>query len=120
MDWKLVESALAGKGVEGKIFCGFETLVRARKSLAALHAATSPIVSVASNNKILLITRKHASGTVVQIYNLSEETQVFNTSEIGQGIYREHISGRIMNFEGLIKVPPYAYWWLVQDGVKNA
>jgi amylosucrase len=114
MDWKHVESALAGKGVEGKIFSGFETLVRARKSLAALHAATSPIVSVASNHKILLITRKHASGTVVQIYNLSEETQVFNTSEIGQGIYREHISGRIMNFEGLIKVPPYAYWWLIQ------
>ena len=115
MDWKAVESARAGKGTESKILAGFERLIHARKGLASLHAATSTEVFVPDNSKILIFKRKHAAGTVAQVYNLSEDIQVFDSWGVAYGNLHEHISGKKMHFNGEVKVPPYAYWWLTEE-----
>ena len=114
MDWSLAKSAEKGKGVEGQVDKAIRSLITARKSLASLHAATSTEVFTTNNPSVIIFRRKHASGNLVQVYNLSENTQRVSMHGIASGNLLEVISGEHLHIYEEIEVPAYAAWWLQQ------
>lgn len=114
MDWSLAKSAEKGKGVEGQVDKAIRSLISARKSLASLHAATPTEVFTTNNPSVIIFRREHASGNLVQIYNLSENTQRVSMHGIASGNLLEVISGEHLHIYEEIDVPAYAAWWLQQ------
>lgn len=114
MDWSLAKSAEKGKGVEGQVDKAIRSLITARKSLASLHAATSTEVFTTNNPSVIIFRRRHASGNLVQVYNLSENIQRASMHGIASGKLLEVISGEHLHIYEEIEVPAYAAWWLQQ------
>jgi len=114
MDWSLAKSAEKGKGVEGQVDKAIRSLISARKSLASLHAATSTEVFTTNNPSVIIFRRRHASGNLVQVYNLSENIQRVSMHGIASGKLLEVISGEHLHIYEEIEVPAYAAWWLQQ------
>ena len=114
MDWSLAKSAEKGKGVEGQVDKAIRSLITARKSLASLHAATSTEVFATNNPSVIIFRRRHASGNLVQVYNLSENIQRVSMHGIASGKLLEVISGEHLHIYEEIEVPAYAAWWLQQ------
>jgi amylosucrase len=112
MDWELVQSAQNGDGVAGRVFTAISALINARKKLNSIHASVTAETDTQNDGAILLIRRKHAAGTLTQIYNLTEKTQYLDTFNVAFGDRIEAISGRKMHFAGQVAVPPYAAWWI--------
>jgi amylosucrase len=114
MDWSLAKSAEKGKGVEGQVDKAIRSLITARKSLTSLHAATSTEVFTTNNASVIIFRRRHASGNLVQVYNLSENIQRVSMHGIASGKLLEVISGEHLHIYEEIEVPAYAAWWLQQ------
>ena len=114
MDWSLAKSAEKGRGVEGAINKSIRSLIRARKSLPSLHAATTTEVFTTNNPAVVIFRRKHAAGTLIQIYNLSEQAQKVSMHTIASGNLFEVISGEYLHIYEEMTVPAYAAWWLQQ------
>lgn len=114
MDWSLAKSAEKGKGVEGQVDKAIRSLITARKSLTSLHAATSTEVFTTNNASVIIFRRRHASGNLVQVYNLSENIQRASMHGIASGKLLEVISGEHLHIYEEIEVPAYAAWWLQQ------
>lgn len=112
MDWSLVKSAAKGKGVEGKVDAAIRSLITARKSLASLHAATPTEVFTTNNPAVIIFRRRHASGDLIQIYNLSESSQKVSMRSIASGKLLEVISGEYLHIYEEMIIPAYAAWWL--------
>ena len=111
MNWKLAESAMKGKGLEGEIYKRFSWLICARKSLPSLHAATSTEVFTTNNPSVLVFRRKHAAGTLIELFNLSEDNQISKLDFLPQKTLREAISGTDIAIKEAMSIPPYATWW---------
>lgn len=114
MDWSLVKSAEKGRGVEGEINKAIRSLIRARKLMPSLHAATSTEVFTTNNPAVIIFRRKHAAGNLIQIYNLSERAQKVSMHMIASGNLLEVISGERLHIYEEMTVPAYAAWWLQQ------
>jgi hypothetical protein len=59
--------------------------------------------------------RRHAAGSIVEVFNLSENAQAFGTSALWplSGPYmHEHISGQDIAFHDQSVIPAYGVWWL--------
>jgi amylosucrase len=112
MDWSLVKSAAKGKGVEGKVDAAIRSLITARKSLASLHAATPTEVFTTNNPAVIIFRRRHASGDLIQLYNLSESSQKVSMRSIASGKLLEVISGEYLHIYEEMIIPAYAAWWL--------
>lgn len=112
MDWSLAKSAAKGIGVEGQVNQAIRSLIAARKSLPSLHASSSTEVFTANNPSVVIFRRKHASGNLVQVYNLSENTQRVSMHGIASGNIREVITGEYLHIYEDMQIPPYAVWWL--------
>ena len=115
MDWDRVKRARNKEGVEGAIFAAFKSLIKARQRLGSLHAATGAEVSTLADGSVLVIRRKHASGDLIQIYNLSESTHYIERGSLLQANMYEHISAQEMHFEHTVAVAPYSSWWLTSQ-----
>ena len=115
MNWDLVKRARNKEGVEGAIFSAFKSLIKARQRLGSLHAATTSEVSTLAGGSVLVINRKHASGDLIQIYNLSESTHYIERNSLLQPHMYEHISAQEMHFDQTVAVPPYSSWWLTSQ-----
>jgi hypothetical protein len=64
---------------------------------------------------VLVFRRRHAAGTILEVYNLSEEPQRFGTSALWPlaGPYlHEHISDEDFPFHDEAVIPAYGAWWL--------
>lgn len=114
MDWSLAKSAEKGRGVEGEVNREIRALISARKSLASLHASVTSEVFTTNNPAVLVFARRHASGNLVQIYNLSESPQKVSMHGIASGKLRDAITGEFLHIYEEMVIPPYAAWWLEQ------
>ena len=114
MDWTVADGhALAG-GVSDRMFRVIRGLVDARKSLPALHASVATDVFATDNPAVLVFRRRHAAGSIVQVYNLSENPQDFDTEVLWplQSPLLDHLSGQTLDVLPTLTVPPYGAWWL--------
>jgi amylosucrase len=114
MDWSLAKSAEKGRGVESQVDKAIRSLISARKSLASLHASTPTEVFTTNNPAVVIFRRKHASGNLIQVYNLSENIQRISMHAIASGNLLEVISGERLHIYEDMQIPAYAAWWLQQ------
>jgi amylosucrase len=115
MDWSLAEGHVAEAGVADRVFSAIVNLIRARRSLPALHASVGTEAFTTENPAVLVFRRRHAAGTIVQVYNLSESHQALPTSALwpltGE-LVDEHLTGIRVPTTFPPVLPPYAAWWL--------
>lgn len=117
MPWAVAARRVDPGSVEGRIFNGIRHLVATRGSLAALHAAVETVVHETGNASVLAAVRRHAAGTVVALYNLSEHAQVIDTSAVTRhalaGTVVQRLSGAAVDLtRPTLALPAYAAWWL--------
>jgi amylosucrase len=89
-----------------------------RRSLPALHASVGTDVFTSSNPAVLVFRRRHAAGTIVQVYNLSESPQWFDAAALwplGGGPLLEHLSGDALDVTPRMTIPAYGAWWLTSS-----
>ncbi|MEZ5089633.1 MAG: amylosucrase [Micropruina sp.] len=117
MDWAAVEAAendLASPA--GRILAGLKHTVGVRKRLPQLHASIETRVLPSPDSRVLVLTRDHPEGVLVEIYNFSEdavELPVYTLrSRLGETAV-ERISGYDYSLvpETLL-VRPYQPLWL--------
>lgn len=68
--------------VPGRALAAFRRLAQARASLPALHAATTTVVDVPGDPAVIVFSRRHAAGTVVEVYNVADGPRRIPLSEI--------------------------------------
>ncbi len=115
MDWSLAEERRSTGGVADRVFQAITRLVAARRGLPALHASVSTEVVVGDDPAVLVFRRRHAAGSIVQAYNLSESTRVLwpgLLAPLPAGHLLEHVSGEVIDLSLPVVLPPYAAWWL--------
>ncbi len=113
MDWSLDVDA-AGS-VAQRILVAIRRLVHTRRSLASLHAAVSTECTTGSNPAIVVFRRRHAAGSIVQVYNLSESPQDVEAALLqpltGSRLL-EHLTGDLVDASAPLRIPAYGAWWL--------
>jgi amylosucrase len=115
MDWSLATGHAQRGGVADRVFQAIHRLIEARRDMPALHASVTTEASVTEDPAVLIFRRRHAAGSVVQVYNLSESTRVLWPGAIEPltaGPLREHVSGEVVDLSRPVTLPPYAAWWL--------
>ena len=118
MDWSLADGHAAAGGVADRVFDAISRLITARTGLPALHASVATEASTAEDPAVLLFRRRHAAGSVVQVYNLSEQTRVLWPGALWPlpaGPLLEHVSGEVLDISRPVVLPPYAAWWLTSQ-----
>jgi amylosucrase len=86
-----------------------------RKTLPALHASVSTEVVTTSNPAVLVFRRRHAAGSIVEVYNLSEQPQAFGTAALWPltgPFMHDHLSNQDFAFHDESVIPAYGTWWL--------
>jgi amylosucrase len=93
-------------------------LVRTRVSLAALHASVATTVQVPGDPAIVLFVRRHAAGTLVQAYNVSErEVRLprWDLARLGIDEPWDHLAGAPAPLDDeFVPLAPYAAAWFGQ------
>ncbi len=110
MDWSTERSATAER-----VLASIRRLIGARRSLASLHASVATTCSTTENPAVVVFTRRHAAGTIVQIYNVSATEQIFDSGSLGPLTGHsliEQISGEPIITRDTMTIPAYAAWWL--------
>jgi amylosucrase len=115
MDWRLADGHADSGGVSDRMFRVIRRLVEARKAMPALHASVATDVFTTDNPTVLVFRRRHAAGSVVQIYNLSETVQFFDGGVLwpltGDVLF-DHVTGAEIQATPRMAIPPYGAWWL--------
>lgn len=115
MDWTVADAGDAAEGSAGRVFARIRRLIEVRRALPALHASVTTEALVASNPAVLVFRRRHAAGSIVQAYNLSEHPQAFDAAALWplvSGALAERIGGTSVAWAPEVVLPPYAAWWL--------
>lgn len=119
MDWMAAERARDDRtSPAGQVNAGLRHLIGVRKSLPQLHASIESRVLPSPDPRILLLTRDHPIGTMIEVYNFSEDLVDLPTyllrDRLGRSA-REAISGYTWSLEpGTLAIRPYQALWLVQ------
>jgi len=115
MNWHLVDGTSRASIVSDRVFAAVTRLIEARKHLPALHASVATDAFTTSNPAVLVFRRRHAAGSIVEVYNLSESPQSFETAALWPltGPYvHDHLSGEDIAMHDQSTIPPYGAWWL--------
>ena len=116
MDWARAERRGDPTTVEGRMFAGLRALIEARRKLPHLHAGLESRVRVSPNERVLMLTREHPVGRLVQVYNFSEEPQELPASVFapyGWPVGVDRITGqRVPLAVDSVMLLPYARLWL--------
>ena len=115
MDWSLADGHAERGGIADRVFTALSGLIRARQGLPALHASVATEAAVTDDPAVLVFRRRHAAGSIVQVYNLSESTRVLwpgAVAPLPAGPLLEHVSGEVIDLSTPTVLPPYATWWL--------
>ncbi len=106
---------------EGKVFHGLAHLAKVRRTLPQLHASAEPVVLEGTDDGVLAVLRRHPSGPMMGLYNVSGSWRPFPVQRLhAAGIAAPHeaLSGHavVTGDDGLAFLAPYAAWWVVDAG----
>lgn len=74
MDWDAVAAAAADPGTPGgRILAGLKHTIGVRHRLPHLHASIESRVLPSPDSRVLLLTRDHPEGMLIEVYNFSED-----------------------------------------------
>jgi len=116
MDWARAEKRKEQGTLEARLFTGVRGIVEARRRTPQLHAAYQTEV-LDLQPTLLGYARPHPLGTLLAVYNFTEQTQFLPVGALGAHAFTEatdRLSGRTVTPQGgLLELPPYARLWLV-------
>lgn len=100
-----------------RVFDGIAHIARVRKGLPMLHSEAPVRVLTDSDDGLLVLQRRHPSGTFVGVFNVTADTRPLARAvlfELGLTDPREVLSGHdLVDRDGTLWVPPYAAWWTI-------
>lgn len=100
-----------------RVFDGIAHIARVRKGLPMLHSEAPVRVVTDSDDGLLVLQRRHPSGTFVGVFNVTADTRPLARAvlfELGLTDPREVLSGHdLVDRDGTLWVPPYAAWWTI-------
>lgn len=120
LDWTVAESRDDLRTETGKVFHGMSHLASVRKSLPQLHAsADAEVLDEGIDRGIFAVARRHASGPMLGLYNVTQDWRPFPWSEIQRLGFtqpvnalgnRHSVSG---GDDGYVWLAPFSAWWVV-------
>jgi amylosucrase len=118
LDWSRVAARDDLRTVPGRVFSGLRHLAAVRAGLPQLHAAADTEVLRDTDDGVLAVVRRHASGAFVGLYNVTEQARSFELHrlhDLGLTVPYDALGGRLVPIGamGLLWLPPYAAWWVV-------
>ncbi len=104
---------------EGRVFSGLAHLARVRAGLPQLHASAPVEVLTDTDDGILAVVRRHPSGVLVGLYNVTAAPRPFPVARLhalGLAAPRDALADHPVTTggDGLAWLPPYAAWWVVE------
>ena len=101
-----------------RVFDGIARIARVRGPLPMLHAEAPVDVPTDVDDGLLVVRRRHPSGTLVGLFNVTGDHRRFPHSTLialGLRTPREVLSDHVlvMDDDGSVWLPPYAAWWIV-------
>nr|WP_036565086.1 alpha-amylase family protein [Nocardioides halotolerans] len=118
LDWGLASARDDRSTLAGRVFSGLAHLARVRAGLPQLHASADTIVLPDTDDGVLAVVRRHASGPMVGLYNVSAERRPFHLHRLraeGLAAPYDALSGQVLEAggDGVLWLPAYAAWWVV-------
>ena len=117
MDWDAAARRLEPGSVEARVFAGTQNIIRARKRTPQFHASYANDIVDSGNPHLFAHSRSHPLGTLVAIYNFSEEQQwVPKHFLFEQGLDGafDVLEQKFVTFSGDgLLLAPYARLWLI-------
>ena len=117
MDWDAVAAAADDPGTPGgRVLAGLKHTIGVRRRLPHLHASIESRVLPSPDSRVLLLTRHHPEGMLIEVYNFSEDVVDLPTyllrSRLGDTAV-EQIGGYDYSLDPeTIRVRPYQPLWL--------
>ncbi|MBZ5732888.1 alpha-amylase family protein [Nocardioides sp. TRM66260-LWL] len=106
-----------------RAFAGLAHLARVRASLPQLHGSVTPQVLLDTDDGLLVLVRRHPSGALVAVYNVTAEARPLSLPRLEHllpgapsSVLHDALSGHgvTAGADGIVHVPPYAAWWVVR------
>ncbi|GGJ65791.1 alpha-amlyase [Deinococcus aquiradiocola] len=115
MDWTRAERRSDPGTPEGRMYAGLQALIRARQRLPHLHASVESEVFRSPNPAVLFLARRHPLGTLLALYNFSDEAQSFPAAALTPHFARarDEITGAPVDLGRDVTLAPYGRLWLV-------
>ncbi len=117
MNWDAVAAAAADPGTPGgRILAGLQHTIGVRRGLPHLHASIESRVLPSPDSRVLLLTRDHPEGMLIEVYNFSEDAVELPTyllrDRLGDTAV-ERIGGYDYSLDPeTIRIRPYQPLWL--------
>ena len=117
MDWDAVAASEADPSIPGgRILSGLRHTIGVRRRLPQLHASIESRVLPSPDSRVLLLTRDHPEGMLIEAYNFSEDVVELPTyvlrDRLGD-IAIEQISGYDYSLApATLRIRPYQPLWL--------
>ncbi|MDP9639752.1 amylosucrase [Rhodococcus cercidiphylli] len=121
---RVTDADRAGRFQQGsdaqRVFDGIARIAKVRSGLPMLHAEAPVDVQTESDDGLLVVRRRHPSGTLVGLYNVTSEHRPFPHAqliELGIPAPTEVLSQHDLAVDdnGSVWLPPYAAWWIVDS-----
>ncbi len=116
MNWDLAAARHQPGTLQARVYDSIKRLGDVRRTLPCLHAAVESRAIETSSRSVLVLARAHASGDLVQVYNVSPEWQRIPRHVLGSlkdRDLREELSGAVYEFvDDELVLAPYAALWL--------
>ncbi len=123
MDWALAEDVQAHPDTpSGRVNAGLRHRIAVRKTLPHLHASIESRVITSPDPRVLVLRRDHPLGTMLELYNFSEERVVLPAytlrSHLGEDAH-DALSGSAFHLtRPTLTLDPYRALWLTAAEVK--
>jgi amylosucrase len=121
---RVTDADRAGRFQQGsdaqRVFDGIARIAKVRSGLPMLHAEAPVDVQTESDDGLLVVRRRHPSGTLVGLYNVTSQHRPFRHAqliELGIPAPTEVLSQHDLAVDenGSVWLPPYAAWWIVDS-----
>ncbi|MDJ0392285.1 alpha-amylase family protein [Rhodococcus sp. G-MC3] len=100
-----------------RVFDGIARIARVRKGLPMLHSEAPVQVLTDTDDGLLVLVRRHPSGTLVAVFNVTNEYRSFSDAllaDLGLDDPHEVLSEHdLLARDGTQWIPPYAAWWII-------
>ncbi len=116
MDWQKAQARSESNQVSGRLFQGFQQLIRARKDTIAFHAQAGAYPVWTHNEHLFGLVRESPRGRVLVAGNFSDRVQTvpaYRMLEMGfGGRLLNIVDGREISGWQDLKFDPYGFYWL--------
>jgi len=116
MDWDKLERRHDPMSVEGRLYRGFQQIVKTRRQTPQLCARYDTDILDTGHSHIFAIANRHPLGTLACVYNFTEHTQRLSLQPLyDSGIeewFDKLTAKAVATDNGVIELAPYARLWL--------